>query len=119
MNTENFEAVVNKRIAHITKTLKIKGKEYASDTDRLHNFYEGSKISGKSPTSVLDGMMLKHYISYRDILTNIEKGNIPPQDIIDEKIGDLINYFILFDAVVSDLRDQHSPTVTILSNNNA
>ena len=45
---------------------------------------------------------MKHYVSFLDILNDIEKGILPKEDVVDEKIGDLINYLILAEASIKD-----------------
>jgi hypothetical protein len=37
-----------------------------------------------------------------DILNDIEKGTLPKEEVVDEKIGDLINYLILCEASIKD-----------------
>ncbi len=102
MLTEEFNKIVEQRIAKIKETLIEKTKEYATADDRLHNFNKGEQISGKPREIVLWGFALKHYISFMDILDNIEKGILPTEKLIDEKIGDLINYLILEEACIKD-----------------
>lgn len=104
MTNKEFNTIIDNRINKIKNILILKGEEYANDVDRLHNFKRASKISEISPERVLDGFLLKHYTSYRDILDNMDNGIIPDQEYIDEKIGDIINYFILFEAIVSEKR---------------
>jgi hypothetical protein len=79
-----------------------KGAEYSTDQNKLHNFDRAGSIAGVSRERALDGMLLKHYTSYRDMLDKLDAGQIPTDEMIDEKIGDIINYFILFEACVKD-----------------
>jgi hypothetical protein len=44
---------------------------------------------------VLDGFLLKHYVSYRDMLTDIEAGRIVSEAKIHEKFNDILVYFLL------------------------
>ncbi len=59
------------------------------------------KIKTSAPTYInpnllgLDDYMFKHYVSYRDMLSDIENRNYPTEKHIKEKLGDLIVYFIL------------------------
>jgi len=89
---------IEKRIKLIKETLTIKAKEYVRNNDEFHNFNEGAKITGQSPLRVLDGFLLKHLISYRDMLDDIDEGKLPTREHIEEKLGDIINYFILQEA---------------------
>jgi len=102
MKKEVFEEIVKARIAKTTDLLITKAAEYADDIDRLHNFNRGSGISGECPAKVLDGMMLKHYISYRDMLDKLQRKETVLFKHFDEKIGDIIVYFILQEAVMLD-----------------
>ncbi len=98
MNAKEFEQIVNERCQKIRDVLTAKAKEYASDKDRLHNFNRGAQITGQTRERVLHGFMMKHFISYLDILDNVDKGIYPSHSLVDEKIGDIINYFILMEA---------------------
>ena len=44
------------------------------------------------------GFMLKHIVSINDIIEQSKEGKLPSREVIDEKIGDVINYFILLEA---------------------
>jgi hypothetical protein len=99
MSTEDFNGYVNERIATIKDVLLQKAKEYSSNDDRLKNFHDGSKMIGKSREEVLDGFLLKHLVSYRKILEDLNNdGILPSRELIVEKMGDIINYFIIQEA---------------------
>ena len=55
-------------------------------------------------TRVLDGFLLKHLLSYYDVLDDMDKGKYPTDEYIDEKFGDIINYFILQEAQIKNLK---------------
>lgn len=106
MKNEDFEKVLSRRLDRIKETLGIKAKEYVRNNDRLHNFNVGADITNTGRHRVLDGFLMKHYISYRDMLDDIDNGKLPTPAYIDEKIGDIINYFILQEAsMLQDLKD--------------
>lgn len=100
MNEEEFEGYVENILDRITDTLIVKGKEYSRNDDRLHNFNVGAKITETTREQVLDGFFLKHYISYRDMLKDMEGGKLPTIEYLEEKIGDMLIYLILFEASV-------------------
>ena len=102
MKDKEFEEILKGRLDKIEKTLLIKAKEYVRNGDRLHNFNVGAAITGTSRERVLDGFLTKHYISYRDILNDIDEGKLPTEEYVDEKIGDIINYFILLEASIKN-----------------
>lgn len=72
-----------------------KGDEYATEESVFINFDKGSRVTGLPPELVLDGYLTKHYVSYRDMLDTIYSGYYPDAKLIDEKLGDIILYFIL------------------------
>lgn len=90
-----FEKELASTLESIQKTLGQKGKEYSTNVDKFHNFNEGAKILGCIPEKCLDAYMTKHIVSYRDMLNRLQNGEIPSDELIDEKLGDIINYFIL------------------------
>lgn len=93
--------IINDRLEKTKNLLIVKGKEYIRNDDVFHNFNVGSKITGDSPEKVLDGFMLKHYVSYKDIINDINNNNkYPDYKTIDEKIGDLIAYLCIQEALI-------------------
>ena len=105
MNTEQFESHLQFRLEKIREVLEIKAREYRRNDNPLHNFEQGAKITGETSAKVLDGFLLKHIISYRDIISDIESGKLPHKEMILEKFGDIINYFILQEALICELVD--------------
>lgn len=98
MNNVEFETIVAERCDKIRETIAVKAKEYVRGDDRLHNFNRGAEITGQTRERVLHGFMLKHFISYLDILDDLDKGVVAPDEVIDSKIGDIVNYFIILEA---------------------
>jgi len=90
-----FAQKVDELLHKIYTTLAVKGAEYIRNDDNFHNFNTGATITNESRYHVLDGMLLKHYISYRDMLNDIKEGKFPTTKVIDEKLGDIITYFVL------------------------
>ena len=99
MNSKQFEDILSKRLDSIKNTLSSKSKEYASFDDRLYNFKRAAQLQNVTPQAALLGMMTKHLVSVLDL---IEGKSTPSISIIDEKIGDTINYFILLEAVLKE-----------------
>ena len=103
MNAEDFNKLVERRIDLIKKVLIKKGKEYSSENDRLHNFKVAAAIDMQSPVEALWGMAKKHLVSIIDMKNGIAKnGTIYNQAYVDEKIGDMINYLILLEALIEE-----------------
>jgi len=102
MTEEQFDDLVNQRVEQIKKTLVEKGKEYRRGNDPLHNFNVAARLGNTTREKALWGFALKHYVSFMDILNDVEKGTFPKEEVINEKIGDLINYLILCEASLKD-----------------
>ena len=84
------------------KTLIEKGKEYRRNNDPLHNFRVAAKVGNTTEEKALWGFATKHYVSFLDMLNDIEQGVLPTESYVDEKIGDLINYLILCEASIKE-----------------
>ena len=97
----DFTFTVSQRCSAIKNVLQAKAQEYASTTSRFHNFEVAARIANTTPEKALKGMMLKHEVSVMDL---IEWAESSPQKlsiaIIDEKIGDNINYLILLEGLL-------------------
>lgn len=102
MNVEKFNKMLEERIEKTRQVLDSKNKEYASNVDRLHNFKRAGKMLQCSPEKALVGMMVKHTISILDIVDKLDNGEIPTKEIIEEKIGDNVNYLILLEALIKE-----------------
>ena len=109
MNISEFNYVLNQRISQIREVLSHKAKEYARD-DRLHNFKVAADILGCSPAHALIGMKVKHDVSVLDLVRYPE---LRTPKLIDEKIGDSINYLILLEAILlEDGNDEYNTPST-------
>lgn len=104
MKPERFDEIVENRLKHCKDVLSWKNEEYSSDTDRLHNFKVAAAMDETTPENALWGMYLKHLVSVRDIVKNIESG-VPSHVTVAEKIGDSINYMLLLEALLAERTD--------------
>ena len=102
MNDKDFNEVVSQRVQKIQSILQSKAVEYASDGDRLANFEDGARMHNITRERALNGMMLKHEVSVQEIIKNIDRGILPSVELLEEKIGDNINYLILLEASIKD-----------------
>ena len=109
MKHSEFETILKNRITKIENVLRFKAKEYATE-DRLHNFKKAAEILGCIPEKALLGMKTKHDVSVLDIVDDIDK-NVSERfgnpkylsvNLIEEKIGDSINYLILLEALIKE-----------------
>lgn len=88
------------RLEKIRSVLSAKGREYSSDTDMLHNFKVAARIDNSSPEAALWGMAKKHLVSIMDLISACERGETPSAGMVDEKLGDMINYLILLESLM-------------------
>ena len=98
MDNNEFNKLLNKRIEAIKSTLLKKGQEYGRD-DRFHNFKIAAKMIGITPEKALEGMRVKHEVSIQDLINFPETRTV---ELINEKIGDSINYLILLEGILKE-----------------
>jgi len=92
-----FDAILENRLLKISGVLGQKAKEYALGGDRLHNFKTAAALLQTTQAKALWGIAAKHLVSVADLV----EGRLPPTEyFVNEKIGDLINYLILLEAVL-------------------
>jgi hypothetical protein len=96
-----FNAVIDDTIKNIQDVLKQKANEYASEKSRFHNFEVAGRKLNVTPEKALLGMMIKHEVSVEDM---VEWADQHPEKLsiglINEKIGDNINYLILLKGLL-------------------
>ena len=102
MTEEQFNKIVEDRIAKIRELLVVKGKEYRRNNDVFHNFNSAARVENITPQRALHGFFLKHFVSYQDLLNDLDKGKCPSAELIDEKLGDIIVYMILQEALLKE-----------------
>jgi hypothetical protein len=96
-----FEDVLTETLFQIREVLAQKADEYASSKSRYHNFEAGGRKRNCTPEEALMGMKLKHDVAVDDLVDWVkespEKLTLP---MINEKIGDSINYLILLKGML-------------------
>jgi len=116
MNQKQFDKVLDRRIELIKEVLSSKGAEYSTGKDKCHNFRRAGEMLRTTPEKALVGMWSKHLISIFDIVDKIENENLKiglnfilnplkvkiSKALIEEKIGDAINYLILLEALLKE-----------------
>lgn len=103
MTHVDFDLMLASRISKIKSVLAAKAGEYATD-DRLHNFKRSGQISNRTPEQALLGMLVKHVTSIFDIVEEVAVGKLASAAMVDEKIGDAVNYLILLEALLLERR---------------
>lgn len=111
MDQEQFEKMFEKQVEACRTVLVTKAREYASGTDRLHNFKVAGVLTHRTPEQALWGMLAKHLVSLSDMVADTSKDLHYPAAVWDEKLGDALNYLFLLRALVYE-----SATQTVNSN---
>ncbi len=99
MNATDFEVILETRIAKTRAVLAGKAKEYSTDQNRLHNFETAADELGGTPAEACWGFLKKHLVSVRDLALGVRPTTA---SLINEKIGDAVNYLILMEAILLD-----------------
>ena len=102
MTNADFDTLLGERLAKIGSVLASKGQEYASTTDRLHNFKRAADILRGSRFQACGAFMTKHLVSVFDLIEQRSRGVFVDPALVDEKIGDAINYLILLEALFAE-----------------
>jgi len=98
MNDQIADAILDVRLKKIRETLGVKAKEYMRNGDRLYNFNRGALITQQSREAyLLKGLAMKQIVSCIDIVDDLENNKLASDAMIEEKIGDVINYMILLE----------------------
>ena len=109
MTPERFNDLLENRLSLTRDVLGSKAGEYASTSDRLHNFKAAAAMLRGTPEQALLGMLVKHMVSIYDMVLDGQPRAIA---LWDEKIGDAINYMILLEALV---KEGEPATATVVS----
>jgi hypothetical protein len=98
------EDVVQRRIKLIQDVLQTKNEEYAGQEDVFKAFTEALPLSfHDTKQAVAWEFMVKHLQSIKLIIEERAKtGKIPDEKLLEEKIGDAINYLILIEGMFKE-----------------
>ena len=95
-----FDIEVQSILQKIQELILVKGKEYRRYNNPYHNFEIASRKKNITPEKALDGFLLKHLVSYDDMLDDIEQGKLPKIEVVEEKFNDIILYFVIQKAMI-------------------
>ena len=101
MDAEKFEAISKSLLDQCEKTMFNKSKEYATE-DRLYNFRQPTSMMKVSPAEVCLFYQMKHIASVSKIAKEVTAGKLPSREMLREKCQDIINYTLLFHALVEE-----------------
>lgn len=105
-----FEQLSKEVIEHCWELLFSKAKEYANDTDRMANFKQPTSMMGTNQANVCLWYDMKHIASIAKIAKDIDKGIYPSDELLLEKVGDYVNYGLLFYANVKEILKNRQKT---------
>jgi hypothetical protein len=96
--------VVQRRVQLIKDVLQTKNEEYAGQDDVFKAFTESLPLSfHDTKQAVAWEFMVKHLQSIKLIIEERAKtGKIPDEKLLEEKIGDAINYLILIEGMFKE-----------------
>lgn len=102
MKVNDFNKLVEDRLERIKTVLVKKSAEYSTIEDKLINFKKGAQKSGLTSIEVLQGYLLKHEVSFADMCAKFKSGEAISAEMIDEKLTDIINYYLLAEAIFKE-----------------
>ena len=108
MKSDKFYNLVEEILNRVETTLVKKGKEYSTEENKLHNFDRAAQMSDQSREKALLGMLLKHEVSIRDIVDKIDENRLPTIELLEEKLTDILSYYILLEASIKDKIDNQA-----------
>jgi len=106
MKIKDFNNLLEKRFEKTRETYSRKMNEYATDLDVFQSFKNGVGFSfHDTPEGVAWEYACKHFESIKTILSKLPN-KVPTDELLDEKIGDAINYLIILEGLIKERGDQ-------------
>lgn len=90
------EQIISARITKTQETLVEKAKQYAKN-GRLGNFYDIAEFNETTPEKAAMILLSKHFVALKDYVNQPEG---VPMEQWEEKIGDIICYLHLLEAII-------------------
>lgn len=106
MTEDKFEQEIERTLNQLREVIIQKGREYRRDNNVFHNFEQGSIQTGLIREKVLDGFLLKHEISIKDITNDLVKGILPTKEVVEEKFNDNLIYLLIKKMSILDRLDK-------------
>lgn len=107
MLATEFNKVVEDQFDICRSLMVDKAGEYATE-DRLFNFKQPTSMMHQNQAQVCLSYQMKHMASCVKIAEDMNKGIFPTDEMLNEKITDMINYCLLFKANVMELRNYYA-----------
>lgn len=103
INQEQWEELLEKTIEQINFLSKVKGGEYAGDTDRLANFKRNAEALDTTPELIWAVYAGKHWDAIQQYVQDVTKGKTRERaEPIAGRLDDLIVYCILQKAMIQE-----------------
>lgn len=103
MTAEQFEKIWMNQVQTEKTMLLERAAAYATNGDRLGNFYEGGALNACHPLRYGFSLVSKHIIALRDLITKIEagKGEFTEYEAgkFNEYVTDIRNYAVLMQGL--------------------
>lgn len=98
---EQLDAVMADIITRSKNLMSLKGGEYARGSDRLDNFRRNAAVLNTTPELVWGVYAAKHWDAINTYIGDITEGKVRERsEPIEGRAHDMINYLILFCALV-------------------
>ena len=105
MTYKEFQSLLEKRFDKTRETYSKKMNEYATDLDVFLSFKKGVGFSfHDTPEGVAWEYACKHFESIKTIISKCPH-EVPTNELLDEKIGDAINYLIILEGLIKERGD--------------
>ena len=110
MTPERFESIWIEQVAQEKAMLLERAGAYATNGDRLGNFYEGGILNEEHPLKYGFGLVTKQIIALRDLINKIDKGqgNFTEYELakFEEYVTDIRNYSVLFKGLYIEAKEK-------------
>ena len=105
MTYKEIQSLLEKRFDKTRETYSKKMNEYATDLDVFQSFKKGVGFSfHDTPEGVAWEYACKHFESIKNIISKCHH-EVPTDDLLEEKIGDAINYLIILEGLIKERGD--------------
>lgn len=110
MKAEEFEKLWLDQVQIEKSMLLERAAAYATNGDRLGNFYEGGALNSSHPMRYGFNLVSKHIIAMRDLIVKVESGANDFSDYelskVDEYVTDIRNYAVLIKALYVESKNK-------------
>ena len=117
MKRKQFDDCCEELLKHCKELLVAKRGEYSSNEDVLANCKQPTTLFNTNQAKICLMYDSKHIASMVKMAEDVDKGIIPSKELLVEKVGDYINYGLLFYANMLEIIDNRSLTIKDIDGN--